>query len=80
VPVVALCGEATDWTHPPKIAFAVATAGRDHDSVLYDNRFGGFVPVAASQPDEDAGGRMTAAAVLSAIAAHLGQTTTEAAA
>ena len=80
VPVVVLCGEATDWNHPPKIAFAVATAGRDHDSVLYDNRFGGFVPVAASQSDEDAGGRMTAAAVLSAIAAHLGQATTEAAA
>ncbi|WP_024349736.1 MULTISPECIES: hypothetical protein [Aurantimonas] len=78
VPVVALCGEATDWSHPPKIAFAVATAGRDHDSVLYDNRFGGFVPVAASQAGEDAGGRMTAAAVLAAIAAHLGQTTTEA--
>ena len=80
VPVVALCGEATDWSHPPKIAFAVATAGRDHDSVLYDNRFGGFVPVAPSQTGEDAGGRMTAAAVLAAIAAHLGQTTTEAAA
>ncbi|MEF2552115.1 hypothetical protein VQ042_12195 [Aurantimonas sp. A2-1-M11] len=80
VPVIALTGGEEEWAHPPTIAFTIATAGRDHHGVLYDARFGSFVPVDATATGEASGERPTAAAVLAAIAAHLGQNTAGAAA
>lgn len=76
VPVIAIGEGASAWTNPPRIRFDAATAGRDHDGVLHDERFGSFVPFAATQ----AGTLPRAADVLSAIAAALGDATTGAAA
>ncbi|MBO0663381.1 hypothetical protein LQ948_12115 [Jiella sp. MQZ9-1] len=51
-----------------QIGFAVASAGRDHDSILYDSRFGSFVGQTAQESSE----LPTAAAILTALAERLG--------
>lgn len=58
-----------------RVAFHVATAGRDHDGVLYDSRFGSFVATAAQTKNE----LPSAAAILDALAEHLGERARDAA-
>lgn len=69
VPVIAVTGPGDAWTHAPEIGFEVALAGRDHDGVLFDGRFGGFVPVPASAGSS----APPASDILAAIAAALGE-------
>ncbi|NDV87280.1 hypothetical protein GTW51_11275 [Aurantimonas aggregata] len=76
LPVIAIGGGAASWANPPKIRFDAAMAGRDHDGVLHNERFGSFVPFAATQT----GTLPRAADLLAAIAAALGDVTTGAAA
>lgn len=76
LPVIAIGETSGTWANPPKIRFDAAIAGRDHDGVLYDERFGSFVPFAATATAT----LPRAADLLSAIAAALGDATTGAAA
>jgi formylmethanofuran dehydrogenase subunit B len=76
LPVIAIGEGAASWANPPRIRFDAGMAGRDHDGVLHNERFGGFVPFAATET----GAQPPAADVLSAIAAALGNATTGAAA
>ncbi len=45
VPTIAITAQSSAWTNPPKIGFRIAEAGADHDTILFDERFGSFVPV-----------------------------------
>ncbi|MCQ0990111.1 molybdopterin-binding domain-containing protein [Jiella marina] len=57
----------------PAVAFAVAKPGRDHDGVLYEPRFGSFVPVSASSGGEGAASDLpTVATLLEDLTAELG--------
>ena len=76
VKVIAIGESAAGWANPPAIRFDAGMAGRDHDGVLYDERFGSFVPFAAS----GSGALPRAADVLAEIAAAMGDVTTGAAA
>jgi formylmethanofuran dehydrogenase subunit B len=71
LPVIAIGEGAAAWTNPPKIRFEAAMAGRDHDGVLHNERFGSFVPVATATNVA----LPRAADILSAIAAALGGAT-----
>lgn len=68
IPAIMLTGDP-DAAANAKIAFHVATAGRDHDGVLYDPRFGSFVAKAAQTTSE----LPTAADILDALSEHLGE-------
>lgn len=52
-----------------RVAFHVATAGRDHDGVLYDSRFGSFVAKAAQTKSE----LPSVAEILDALTEQLGE-------
>ncbi|NDW05242.1 hypothetical protein [Jiella pacifica] len=58
-----------------KVAFHVATAGRDQDGVLYDPRFGGFIAKTAQTKSE----LPSVAAILDALAEQIGERARDAA-
>ncbi len=64
LPMIVVSRPAPAWKNPPKIGFAIAEAGADHDGILFDERFGSFVPVDGRA---DSGERPTAADILEAI-------------
>lgn len=66
LPVIAL-GAGAAWSRPPKVAFAVALAGREGEGVLYRDEVASFVPFTGGAGS----GRAPAAALLGAIAAGL---------
>ena len=68
LPMIAVTKHAPTWTNPPKIGFEIAEAGADHDGILFDERFGSFVPVDGKA---DSGERPTAADILEAITGAL---------
>ena len=68
LPMIVVSRPATAWKNPPRIGFAIAEAGTDHDGILFDECFGSFVPVDGKA---DGSQRQTAADILDAIAAAL---------
>ena len=70
VPIIAVTAHSPAWKNPPKIGFRVAEAGADHDGILFDERFGSYVPVDAGN-DRKTGELPTAAHILDAIAEAL---------
>ncbi|MEX6506631.1 hypothetical protein [Jiella sp. M17.18] len=68
VPLIALGSAEVVAGLPARVAFGVGTAGRDHDGVLFNARFGSFAPVSASG---EGSGAPSAAAVLHAVSALL---------
>jgi formylmethanofuran dehydrogenase subunit B len=68
LPVIAIACAGTAFARTPAVAFEVGLAGRDHAGALYDDIAATFVPVDAAV----GGPAGSAAAILSAIAAALG--------
>ncbi len=74
IPAIVITADAAS-AGAARVAFHVARAGRDHDGVLYDSRFGSFVARTAQTKSE----LPSAAAILDALAEHLGERARDAA-
>ncbi|WP_102960130.1 hypothetical protein [Mangrovicella endophytica] len=72
VPVIALVPDPSACSPTPRVAFAVATAGRDHDGVLFEERMASFAPFTAEAGARTGMELPSAARVLTAIAEALG--------
>ncbi|MBP0615125.1 hypothetical protein [Jiella mangrovi] len=70
-----LIAAGSGQTSGAKVAFKVGAAGRDHDGVLYNARFGDFVATSAETKSE----LPTAAGILDALASQLGENAEKAA-
>ncbi|MCB8838221.1 hypothetical protein [Aurantimonas sp. VKM B-3413] len=77
LPVIAVASGMSAPPRSAKVAFSVAAAGRDHDGVFFNARFGSFAPVSAGAR---AGALPTAAEILNALAAELAPEARDAAA
>ncbi|MCE7028166.1 hypothetical protein [Jiella avicenniae] len=74
IPTIAITADPAS-AGAARIAFHVATAGRDYDGVLYEPRFGSFVAKAAQRNSE----LPSAAAILDALTEQLGERARDAA-
>lgn len=68
LPLIAVTKHASGWKRPPKVGFEIAEAGAGEDTILFDERYGSFVPVEGKRAR---GGEETAAGILDAIAGAL---------
>jgi formylmethanofuran dehydrogenase subunit B len=67
---IALCGDAADFAHPPRVRICVGRPGIDHDGVLHSAETGTLTAVEAQKP----GGTPSVAQALGRIAEQLGVT------